>query len=466
MTDVKGFMKYQRQEIPRRSVPDRLKDWSEVDQKPSPEILQKQSSRCMDCGVAFCQGDHGCPVNNLIPEWNRLVAQGHWQEAATRLHATNNFPEFTARLCPAPCESACVLGVNSDPVSIKGMEWGIIETAFENGWVRAQKTPQPTGRHVAVIGSGPAGLTAAQQLVRLGHEVTVFERAPRVGGLLRYGIPDFKLQKSVIDRRLQQLEDEGVRFRTSVNFGVDLHLAQIQKDFDALVLATGAEAPRDLHLPGRELGGIHLAMDYLTEQNRLQNGEISVGTMDAAQKRVVILGGGDTGSDCLGTALRQGAREVLQFEILPRPPKERDVKTPWPLWPMKLKSSHAHEEGGLRHWSIATQEFLGEGGQVKKLRAQRLDTSEEILFDADLVILALGFTGVRPELAEALPQVALTAKGAFATDENGMTSLPGIFACGDSRRGASLIVWAIAEGRRVAASIHHYLQNQSLRKTV
>jgi glutamate synthase (NADPH/NADH) small chain len=463
MTDSKGFLKFERQEISRRSVQERLQDWTEVDLKPHSELLQKQSSRCMDCGVAFCQGDTGCPVNNLIPEWNDLVSQNRWQEAAARLLSTNNFPEFTGRLCPAPCESACVLGVHSDPVNIKAMEWGIIDKAFENGWVPSQKSQAQSGKHIAVIGSGPAGLTVAQQLARSGHQVTVFEKAKLIGGLLRYGIPDFKLQKSLIDRRVLQMQEEGVKFKTSVNFGSDLNFNEIKKEFDALVLATGAEVPRDLAVPGRNLAGIHFAMDFLTEQNQLLGGEISNLSINAFQKRVVILGGGDTGSDCLGTALRQGASQVLQFEIQSKPPQERDPQTPWPLWPMKLKSSHAHEEGGLRQWSLATQEFLGQGGVVQKLRTQRLDTKEEHLFDADLVILAMGFTGAHRKLAQALPGLSFTSQGALETESNFMTSVEGVFACGDTRRGASLIVWAIAEGRRLADSVHQYLQGQSLR---
>lgn len=463
MSDPKGFLKFQRQEIVRRPIAERINDWSEVDTLPSDELARTQSSRCMDCGVPFCQSGTGCPVHNLIPEWNALVAGGRWQEAAVRLLSTNNFPEFTGRLCPAPCESACVLGLNADPVNIKATEWSIIDRAFENGWVPVQKANTQTGRHVAIIGSGPAGLTVAQQLVRLGHRVTVFERSKFPGGLLRYGIPDFKFQKSLIDRRVDQLEQEGVEFRTSVEFGRDLDLADVQLQFDALVLATGAEAARDTQIPGRELSGIYFAMPYLAEQNRYLNGETTSLTMSAAGKRVVILGGGDTGSDCLGTALRQGASQVLQFEIQPKPPKERDIRTPWPLWPIKLKSSHAHEEGGLRHWSLATQEFLGTDGKVEKLRARRLDNQEEHTFDADMVILALGFTGVHHQISNVVPGLKLNPTGSIATDKNFMTSVEGVFAGGDSRRGASLIVWAISEGRQMAQAIHRYLEKHSLK---
>ncbi len=464
MSDPKGFLKFQRQEIPRRPIAHRLQDWKEVDLSPHPELMQTQSVRCMDCGVPFCQSDTGCPVNNLIPEWNSLVSQNRWQEAATRLLATNNFPEFTGRLCPAPCESACVLGVNADPVNIKSLEWGIIDKAFAMGWVQAQKPSYQTGRQVAIVGSGPAGLAAAQQLARSGHRVTVFEKAKFIGGLLRYGIPDFKLEKKSIDRRILQLQEEGVQFQTEIKFGQDFHFADIKENFDALILATGAEKPRDLNIPGRQLRGIHFAMDYLVEQNQFLNGEIPAARINAREKRVIILGGGDTGSDCLGTALRQGAKQVLQFEIQAQPPPQRDASTPWPLWPMKLKSSHAHEEGGQREWSLSTLEFLGQNKNLQQLRALRLDDKTEHFFAADLVILALGFTGPHRDLAVSLPDLKFTPQGNFLTSKNLMTSIPGVFAGGDNRRGASLIVWAIAEGRRLAQSVNHYLESQSLRK--
>ncbi len=476
MTDAKGFLKFKRQEIPRREVGQRLQDWAEVDQPPPLSFLQTQSSRCMDCGVAFCQGDHGCPVNNLIPEWNDLVSQNRWKEAAQRLHSTNNFPEFTGRLCPAPCETACVLGVNSEPVNIKALEWGIIDRAFESDWVQPRPAVNSSGRKVAIIGSGPAGLAAAQQLARLGHEVSVFEKTKSLGGLLRYGIPDFKMRKDLIDRRLHQLHKEGVQFHTSVIFGEDLTFAEISTNFDALVLATGAEVPRDLQIPGRELSGIHFAMDYLIDQNQVLSGERSTNSITARDKRVVILGGGDTGSDCLGTALRQGARQVLQFDIHARPPHTRDPKTPWPLWPMKLKSSHAHEEGGLRHWSLSTEEFLGSGQTIERVRTRRLDLGEgealgggefgaDLFFEADLVILAMGFSGPLQTLSSAISGLRFSHRGNLVTDQNLMTDIPGVFAGGDNRRGASLIVWAIAEGRNLAEKVDVYLKTNSLKRS-
>lgn len=464
MNDPKGFLKFPREEIPRRFPEERLKDWSEVDRTPEESFLKVQGSRCMDCGVAFCQSETGCPVDNDIPEWNALVSQGKWQEAAKRLSATNNFPEFTGRLCPAPCETACVLGINADPVNIRSIEWGIIERAFQEGWIKPEPALRQTGKRVAVIGSGPAGLAAAQQLARGGHSVTVFEREARLGGLLRYGIPDFKMQKSLIDRRLKQMEAEGVQFKTSIGFGRDIFYSDLQNQFEALALATGAERPRDLNIPGRELAGIHFAMDFLREQNRWisgeQTGEQAGSPITAEGKRVIILGGGDTGSDCLGTALRQGAKEVLQFEIQPRPPKTRAEHTPWPYWPMKLKASHAHEEGGRRHWSISTQAFLGENGDVRQLLAKRLsengEIEEEVAFDVDLVILALGFTGVRQEDLSSIPGLRFTARGEIET-QNFATSVPGVYAAGDARRGASLIVWAIAEGRKMARVMEEHL---------
>jgi len=458
MKDSKGFLKFEREEIKRRPAGMRVKDWQEVDEIPAPGFLHAQTARCMDCGVPFCQGETGCPVDNDIPEWNSLAHQGRYQEALARLHATNNFPEFTGRLCPAPCESACVLGINADPVNIKSVEWGIVEQGFINGWIRPEPSKQKTGKKVAIIGSGPAGLAAAQQLARSGHEVTVFEKEKSIGGLLRYGIPDFKMQKSLIDRRLQQLQAEGVIFKTSVCFGKDLSYQSLQQEFDVVALAIGAEKPRDLKVLGRELRGIHFAMDYLKEQNRVVSGEISETTISAKGKKVIILGGGDTGSDCLGTALRQGAKSVLQFEILSRPPMDRDPKTPWPLWPMKLKSSHAHEEGGERHWNLATEAFLGAYGNVTKLVAKNLlDPQEPLIgFEAELVILALGFVGVEKTNLQSIPGLNITPDGKIET-AHFMTSMPGVFACGDSKRGASLIVWAISEGRKMAQSIHSFL---------
>jgi glutamate synthase (NADPH/NADH) small chain len=467
MSDPKGFLKFGRELAARRPVAERLKDSKEFYLPMDPEHLKNQAARCMDCGVPFCQSPQGCPVENFIPDWNDLVHQGRYREALKALHATNNFPEFTGKLCPAPCESACVLGINSDPVSIRLMESSIIDHGFAQDWVKPILAKRKTGKKVAVIGSGPAGLAAAQQLARSGHQVTVFEKSDRIGGLLRYGIPDFKMEKSVLDRRLDQMRQEGVEFKTSVQVGALLDPLTLKAQFDAVCLTIGAEMARDLNVPGRELGGIHFAMDYLVGQNRVVAGDAAQPERISAQgKNVIIIGGGDTGSDCLGTAHRQGAKSVRQFEILARPPESRDGSTPWPLWPMQLRTSHAHEEGGMRDWNVSTVAFRGEGGQVKKLQAERVVlrdgrfTSVEgsgFEFDADLVLLALGFSGpYRSELLEKL-DVKLDARGAVAVDAGFMTSQPGVFAAGDAKRGASLIVWAIAEGRKMAASIDRYL---------
>ena len=431
----------------------------------------------MDCGIPFCQGDTGCPVQNLIPDWNDLVYRGRWKDALKALHTTNNFPEFTGRLCPAPCESACVLGLVDKPVAIKTIEQSIIDRGFAEGWVTPVPPDQETGRRVVVVGSGPAGLAAAQQLRRMGHTVTVYEQADRIGGLLRYGIPEFKMEKAVLDRRLQQMEAEGVVFETSVQVGTRLPADDLLHDFDAVCLTGGAMVARELAVPGRELGGIHLAMDFLTQQNRRLAGDAidPATSITARGKRVVIIGGGDTGSDCLGTCHRQGAAEVYQFELLPQPPLTRSEATPWPLWPMQLRSSHAHEEGCQREWSVSTTAFSGRNGQVEKLHAVRVEMGVDaagrprfievpgsgFTLDVDLVILAMGFTGpVRTGLLEDLG-VALDARGNVATDQHHMTNVPGVFAAGDMRRGASLIVWAIREGRDAAAGMNRYLQARS-----
>jgi len=468
MGDPKGFMKFEREGPNRRPVELRVKDWKELYQPISDEKLRTQGARCMDCGVPFCQGVNGCPVVNLIPEWNDLVYRGRWLSALKALHATNNFPEFTGRLCPAPCESACVLGVNSDPVSIRVLEWNIIEHGFSDGLVEPILPSIHTGKTVAIIGSGPAGLAAAQQLARAGHSVTVFEKADRIGGLLRYGIPDFKLEKWVIDRRLDQMRAEGVTFQTNVVVGKDLSGEELRRQFDAVGLTLGAEQARDLPIPGRELKGVHFAMDYLTQQNKQNAGDsITEEPISAKGKRVVIIGGGDTGSDCVGTAHRQDCSEVHQFELLPEPPPQRADSTPWPLWPMQLRTSHAHEEGCDRQWSVSTTKFTGRNGHVTKLHAQRV-TFENGKFmpipkssfemDVDLVLLAMGFTGpVKNGVLDSLG-VTYDSRGAVAVDENFMTNLDGVFAGGDTKRGASLIVWAIAEGRKMAAGIDQYLQ--------
>jgi glutamate synthase (NADPH/NADH) small chain len=468
-------MKVKRSGPQRRPVELRIKDWKEFYEPVPEDALKAQGSRCMDCGVPFCQGNTGCPVENLIPEWNDLVHRGRWKDALKALHATNNFPEFTGRLCPAPCESACVLGIIDDPVSIRVIEWNIIDKGFDEGWVSPILPVVQTGFRVAVVGSGPAGLAAAQQLRRAGHEVTVFEKADRIGGLLRYGIPDFKMEKWVLDRRLDQMIAEGVAFRTNVDVGLDLSVEELRQSFDAICLAGGAMAPRDLPVPGRELSGVHFAMDYLTQQNKINAGDPpppSAERLTAEGKRVVIIGGGDTGSDCLGTTHRQGAKEVYQFELLPQPPPHRAESTPWPLWPMQLRSSHAHEEGCKREWSVSTTKFTGRNGRVTKLHAVRVnfqkddqgrsrmveipDTAFEL--DVDLVLLAMGFAG--PDKRGLLTDldVTLDARGNVAVDENYMTNVDGVFAAGDMKRGASLIVWAIAEGRKAAASIEQYLR--------
>jgi glutamate synthase (NADPH/NADH) small chain len=446
-------------------VPERINDWFEVYQD-FPEVkVRAQGARCMDCGVPFCHT--GCPLHNIIPDWNDLVYRDRWKEAVRVLHSTNNFPEFTGRICPAPCEAACVLGINEPPVTIKVIEKTIIEHAFREGWIKPEPPKQRTGKRVAIVGSGPAGLAAAQQLARAGHWVTVFEKSDRVGGLLRYGIPDFKMEKHVLDRRVAQMEAEGVEFQTNVHVGCSVVADDLRKDFDAILLAAGAEQPRDLTVPGRELQGIHFAMDFLPQQNKHCAGDAVPDQILATGKRVVIIGGGDTGADCLGTSHRQKAASVHQFEILPMPPDERSPQTPWPLWPLQLRVESSHEEGGLREWSIATTKLTGdEDGKVQKLHAIRVGPApkfdpiagSEFTLDADLVLLAMGFTGpVKSGIVEQLG-VNLDARGNVATGASYMSSAPGVFAAGDARRGQSLVVWAIAEGRNAAAGIDKYLR--------
>ncbi len=466
MGKTTGFVDYPRETPSRRAVTERVNDWFEIYLDFPEDNLRNQAARCMDCGVPFCHT--GCPVNNIIPNWNDLVYRGRWREAVRQLHATNNFPEFTGRICPAPCEAACVLGINQPAVTIKQIEKSIVERGFSEGWIRPEPPKMRTGRKVAVVGSGPAGLAAAQQLCRAGHAVTVHEKADRIGGLLRYGIPEFKMEKHVVDRRLEQMTAEGVRFVTNANVGENISVQDLQREFDAILLAGGAEHPRDLALPGRELQGIHYAMDFLPQQNRRCSGDSldPAAEILATGKRVVIIGGGDTGADCLGTCHRQKPLSVHQFEIMPLPPAERSPQTPWPLWPMQLRVEGAHEEGGTRDWGIATTKFTGDAnGNVKKLHGVRVGappkfesiSGTEFEMDADLVLLAMGFLGpVRAGMIEQLG-VALDRRGNVQTDEHYATSIPGIFAAGDMRRGQSLVVWAIAEGRKAAASVDHYL---------
>jgi len=470
MADPAGFLKHRQRELPkRRPIPLRILDWKEVYDDFDHSALRVQASRCMDCGVPFCH--NGCPLGNLIPEWNDLVRTDRWRDATDRLHATNNFPEFTGRLCPAPCEASCVLGINQDPVTIKQVEVEIIDNAFEQDWVRPVPPQVLTGKAVAVVGSGPAGLAAAQQLTRAGHSVTVFERDDRIGGLLRYGIPEFKMEKRHIDRRLAQMEAEGTVFKAGVNVGVHLTADRLRADFDAVVLAGGATAWRDLPIPGRDLDGIHQAMEFLPWANRVQQGDDVLGPdgeppITAKGKKVIIIGGGDTGADCLGTVHRQGATEVHQFEIMPRPPDSRADSTPWPTYPLMFRVSSAHEEGGERVFSVNTEEFVGGDGRVAGLRAHEVRTEAgkfvkvdgtDFELEADLVLLAMGFVGPEREGLLTDLGVEITDRGNVARDQRFATNVPGVFVAGDMGRGQSLIVWAIAEGRAAAAGVDDYL---------
>jgi glutamate synthase (NADPH) small chain len=475
MGKVTGFLEIEREQPVRRRADERVHDWFEI-YEPFPEEKQReQGARCMDCGVPFCHT--GCPINNLIPDWNDLVYNGRWESAIRRLHATNNFPEFTGRICPAPCEAACVLGINAPPVSIKLVERSIVERAWEEGWIHPEPPEQNTGKRVAVVGSGPAGLAAAQQLRRAGHSVTVYEKNDRIGGLLRYGIPNFKLEKHVIERRLEQMRAEGVIFQINAHIGVNVPVETLTDNYDAILLCGGAEQPRDLNIPGRELRGVHFAMEFLPQQNRRNEGdEIDPAVAISAKgKRVLIIGGGDTGADCLGTSHRQGAKSVHQFEIMPKPPETRAASTPWPLWPLQLRTESSHEEGGIRDWSIGSIRFTGDaGGNVKELHAVRVGppptfepiAGAEFTLDVDLVLLAMGFVGpIRSGLIEELG-LALDARGNVATTDY-MTSVDGIFAAGDMRRGQSLVVWAISEGRKAAVAVDRFLaQNEEPIKTV
>ncbi|WP_154793849.1 glutamate synthase subunit beta [Occultella kanbiaonis] len=474
MADPKGFLKIRDRELPvRRPVPIRLMDWKEVYEKRAEDAdaLTRQAGRCMDCGIPFCH--NGCPLGNLIPEWNDLTRTGRFDEAIERLHATNNFPDFTGRLCPAPCETACVLGINQPAVTIKNIEQSIIDKAFDDGLVTPQIPDRLTGSTVAVIGSGPAGLAAAQQLTRVGHTVAVFERDDRIGGLLRYGIPEFKMEKRHVDRRLEQMAAEGTRFRPGVEIGADGELTgtELLERYDAVVLAMGATVRRDLPVPGRELGGIHQAMEYLPQSNRATAGDLVPDQITAAGKDVVVIGGGDTGADCLGTALRQGAKNVIQLEIMPRPTEDRPDGQPWPTYPMVYRVASAHEEGGERVYATSTVEFVGgDDGNVKELRVVEVDMASgrpvavegtERVIPAQLVLLAMGFTGV--PTAGVVEQLGLEVdpRGRIARDGAWATSVPGVFVAGDAGRGQSLIVWAIAEGRSAAAAVDEFLRGHT-----
>jgi glutamate synthase (NADPH/NADH) small chain len=482
VADSTGFLKYERALPPRRPVDVRILDWKDVyltrdsgeDGVYPVAALRQQAARCMDCGIPFCH--HGCPLGNLIPEWNDLARRDDWRDAIERLHATNNFPEFTGKLCPAPCEGSCVLNLQESPVTIKQIEWEIIDQAFERGYVEPQAPAERTGKRVAVVGSGPAGLAAAQQLTRAGHDVTVYERADRPGGLLRYGIPEFKMEKSVLDRRLDQMRAEGTRFVTGVEVGgsgeADLSAEQLRADHDAVVLAAGATVGRDLSVPGRELDGIHLAMDFLPFGNRQALGELDDPPLTAKGKDVVIIGGGDTGADCLGTSHRQGARSVTQLEIMPAPPESRAPGNPWPTYPMVMRVSSAHEEGGERLYSVNTERFVGDDeGRVRALvvhevervdgRFQKVEGTEREL-PAQLVLLAMGFTGVQREGAVGALGLELDGRGNVVRDGEFMSTVPGVFVAGDAGRGQSLIVWAIAEGRAAAGAVDAWLTGSSM----
>ena len=475
MADPSGFLEIARVTPDRRPVVERLKDWREVYRDFPETELRKQAARCMDCGIPFCHD--GCPLGNIIPDWNDLVYRHHWREAIERLSATNNFPEFTGRLCPAPCEGSCVLGINDDPVTIKQIEVEIIERAFDDGWIAAEPPAERTGKNVAVVGSGPAGLAAADLLNRAGHSVIVLERDDRIGGLLRYGIPEFKMEKRIVDRRLRLMKEEGVVFQTDAHVGVNIQTDTLRQDYDALLLAGGATAPRDLPVPGRELDGIHFAMEYLPLQNKRCEGDVIAADdfISALDKRVVIIGGGDTGADCLGTAHRQGAAEIHQLELLDRPPAFRAEDNPWPKWPNIFRTSSAHEEGGVREFNVSTKRFTGSNGRVEKLHGVKVRfeisadgrfnleelADSEFEIEADLVLLAMGFLGPHKEGMLSQLGVDLNTRGNVVSDSSKMTNVDGVFVAGDMARGQSLIVWAIHEGREAARGIDTYLMGST-----
>ncbi|MBN2008041.1 glutamate synthase subunit beta [candidate division KSB1 bacterium] len=470
-----GFITFKREDAPKRPVDKRILDYKEFELSLPEDRLRKQAARCMDCGVPFCHS-YGCPVKNLIPDWNDMVFKGQWKRALDLLHETINFPEFTGRVCPAPCETSCTLAINQPAVTIRQIELQIVERGWRDGIIQPERPPFKTGRRIAVIGSGPAGLAAAQQLARKGHRVIVLEKSDRIGGLLRYGIPDFKLEKWVIDRRLEQMSKEGVIFETEVKAGTDLAVRYMRRTFDAIVITTGSIIPRDLNVPGRELPGIHFAMDFLVQQNKRNAGDEIPGAQEisAKGKNVVVIGGGDTGSDCVGTAKRQGAKSITQIELLPKPPMNRELHNPWPIWPTVLRTSSSHEEGCTRDWSIMTKGFIGTKNGVKKIKAVKLEWSapdansrqtfkeipnSEFEINADLVLLAMGF--VHPEQGPLIENFELKVdeRNNIVVDENMMTSIPGVFGGGDCVMGASLIVKSIFQGRQAASGVHKYLMN-------
>lgn len=471
MGKITGFMEFRRLSEQSLPVVERLKNYQEFIPRLTDQQTAMQGSRCMDCGIPFCTT--GCPVNNIIPDWNDLVYRGNWKQALDVLHSTNNFPEFTGRICPAPCESACTLTINDDAVGIKSIEHAIIDKGWEEGWVLPQPAQTKSGKKIAVVGSGPAGLACAQQLARVGHDVVVFEKNDRIGGLLRYGIPDFKLEKMHIDRRIEQMRVEGVEFRVNQHIGVQVSAQKLKDEFDAVVLTGGAEQPRDLPVPGRELQGVHFAMEFLPQQNRIVAGDVVPDQINATGKHVVVIGGGDTGSDCVGTSNRQGAASVTQFEVMPRPPEQENKPLIWPYWPMKLRTSSSHEEGCQRDWAVATKELTGKNGKVEKLHAVRVEwkdgkmqevSGSEIEMKADLVFLAMGFVSPTQQILEAFGVEKDGRGNAKAVTEGAgyyQTSVAKVFAAGDMRRGQSLVVWAIREGRQAARAVDEYLMGSS-----